>query len=121
MKHRRLIIPPGLTFWQAVQRGYVATIESERYMKWLHTLPCCLTGSRINVTVHHVVGHGLKPIGGKTTDLLAFPIVTELHLPNFAGGLHAIGHKAWEQVWGSQLEFSARTLMQAVYEGVLEL
>jgi len=123
MEIPRFILPPGLTFWQGLQKGYVPLFDSPAYLGWVHSLPCCVTGSRRGVTVHHIVGHGLRGVGEKTSDLLAIPLVAELHLPDYPGGLHAItvGHKAWEARHGSQLEFSARTLLQAVYEGVLTL
>lgn len=114
------ILPPGMSFWQGLQFGYVPTADDPAYIRWLHTLPCCVSGTRHNITAHHVIGHGLKAVGGKTSDYLAIPLSAELHLADFPGGLHR-GHKAWEVRHGSQLEFSARTLLQAVYEGVLKL
>lgn len=116
-------IPPGLTFWQGVQKGYVPLFDCPAYIRWLHTLPCCVSGARKNLTVHHVVGHGLKAVGDKTHDLLAIPLVAELHLPDYAGGIHCslMGWRRWEELHGPQLGFSARTLLQAVYEGVLKL
>lgn len=118
------IIPPGVTWIQALKFGYVKRFDCPAYIEWLHTLPCCVSGSRTNVTAHHVVGHGLKGLGGKTHDLLAIPLVAELHLPDYPGGLHnshAGGHPAWEEKHGSQLNFSALTLLQAIYDGVLVL
>lgn len=115
-----VLIPPGLTFWQGLQKGYVPLFECPRYLAYVATLPCCVSG-RGGVTVHHIVGHGLKAIGGKTHDLLAIPLAADLHLPNYPDGLHTLGHKAWEARFGSQLEFSTRTLLQAVYDRVLRL
>jgi len=113
-----LLIPPGLSFWQAIQRGYLEPLNSPPYLAWVAELPCCVS-SRKPVTVHHIVGHGLKAVGGKVSDFLTIPLAPELHLPDYPGGLHRLGHKAWEERHGSQLDFVARTLLQAVYEGVL--
>lgn len=115
----KAIIPPGCTWIQALKFGYVKLFDVPEYIRWLHTLPCCVSGSREAITAHHVVGHGLKASGGKTHDLLAIPLAAELHLPNYVGGLHCMGHRAWEERHGSQLDYSAMTLLQAVYDGVL--
>lgn len=34
------IIPPGLSFEQALRRGYVGPIRLPGYIKWIKTLPC---------------------------------------------------------------------------------
>ena len=112
-----MIIPPGMSWWQALQAGYVEPKNSDGYLSWLHELPCVVSGSR-DITVHHVVGHGLKPLGGKTSDFLAIPLARTLHQDS-AEALHVMGHKAWEARYGSQLEFSLRSLLQAIHEGRL--
>jgi hypothetical protein len=117
-----LLIPPSMSFWKALQAGLVEPLEDPRYIAWLHTRRCVISGERgKRVTAHHLVGHGLKAVGGKVSDYLAFPLVTYLHLPDYPEGLHKLGHKEWERRHGSQLEFVARTLIEAVYEGVLVL
>lgn len=111
------LIPPGMSFWQACQAGIVRPMRSRPYLAYLHTLPCAVTGSR-NITVHHVIGHGLKAMSSKTDDFLAFPLAAELHQDG-PSAIHVIGSKAWEPLYGSQLEFSLRTLLQAIREGKL--
>lgn len=112
-------IPPGLTFWQALQRGYVPRLESSAYLEWVASLPCCVSGMR-GVEVHHLIGHGVKGNGEKTPDLLAIPLAPALHRTG-PEAIHVIGHRPWEVRFGSQLELAGRTLLQAVYEGVLTL
>lgn len=113
------ILPPGMQFWQGVQFGYVPLFKCPEYIAWLHTLPCVVRGTK-PVTVHHIIGHGLKCVGGKTHDLLAIPLTPELHQDG-KWAIHEIGGRRWEVEFGSQLEFSAKCLLQAVYEGVLKL
>lgn len=114
-----LVFPPQFTFWQAMQRGMVTPMESPEYIRWLHTLPCAVTNTRNQTTVHHVVGHGLKG-ARKTCDFLAFPLEEAYHLPQYPNGIHYMGWKAWEEKHGSQLLYSLQTLLRAVHEGVIE-
>lgn len=106
-----------MTFWQALQGGYVPALQCEAYLSYLRTLPCVITGAPAEP--HHIVGHWMRGSGKRTSDFLAFPLAPELHRADYATGLHHMGHKAWEAQNGSQLEWAARTLLQAVYDGVL--
>lgn len=117
MKLPSYIIPPGMTFWQGFQRGLVKPVSCPAYLEWVATLPCCVTG-RMPVTVHHIIGHGLKGMGSKTSDFLAIPLVPELHQTSDEA-IHVMGSDAWERKYGSQLEYSAQTLLRAIYDGVL--
>lgn len=114
-----LLFPPQLTFWQALQGGLIEPKSSASYIHWLHGLPCAVSNTRKDITVHHIVGHGLKAKGGKTSDFLAIPLTAELHLPNYKTGLHCVGSVAWELAHGSQLIYSLQTLTRALHEGVL--
>lgn len=107
-----------MTWWQALQAGYVVLRDCPGYLAYLHTLPCAVSGNQHEVHAHHVVGHGLKPLGGKTSDFLAFPLSAILHQQG-RDALHVTGHKTWEAKFGSQLEFSLRTLLQAIHDGRL--
>lgn len=113
------IYPPNMSFWQAMQAGMVRPIESESYLSWVRTRPCVITGRP--ATAHHMVGHGLKPNGGKTSDILAFPLCEEYHLPDYPNGLHHMGHKRWEMIHGDQRIYVMQTLVEAIYCGVLKL
>ena len=120
MKTIDLLYPPGLTFWQALQKGMVPRIKSPAYLQFVSTLPCCVSGKR-PVTVHHMVGHGCEGQGTKTSDLLAIPLAPEYHLPQFPEGIHAIGQHKWEERYGDQMVFVAQTLLEAVWRGVLKI
>ena len=113
-----LIYPPNMTFWRAMRCGLITPARSPAYLAFVASLPCCVTGAR-PVTVHHLVGHGIRGAGAKTDDYLTIPLAPELHLPNYPGGLHAIGHHAWEEKHGSQLEYAAMTMIEAIHRGVL--
>lgn len=111
---------PGRTFRQEVMAGLIAPAEDPKYIAWLHTRRCVVSGERgARVTAHHLVGHGVKPIGGKVSDYLAFPLRFDLHVEG-PTALHRIGHKAWEREYGSQLEHVAWTLLEAIHDGVLQ-
>jgi hypothetical protein len=109
-----LLIPPGLSFWQALQRGLVKPIEAPAYLVWVRTLPCCICG-RLGVDAHHIIGGGLKGTGTRTPDFLAMPLCRPDHAE-----LHR-GHVTWETNHGLQMEFAARTMLEAVYRGELVL
>lgn len=115
-----LVIPTGLSFWQALQAGYLPPLQSEKYLDFVRSLPCAVSGSR-PATAHHLVGHGLKPHGGKTSDLLAIPLHYTLHLPEFPNGLHHLGHRQWEKRFEDQRILALQTLVEAIYSGVIKV
>lgn len=118
MKLPRLIFPPQMTFWHAMQAGLIQPVESEDYLAWVRTRPCVLTGGKADA--HHMVGHGLKPNGGKVSDLLTFPLAPKAHRPQFAGSLHHWGSTAWERQYGDQRVFVLQTLVEAIHRGVIK-
>ena len=120
MKTVDLLYPPGLTFWQALQKGMVPQVKCPAYLQFVSTLPCCISGMR-SVTVHHIVGHGQEGQGTKASDFLTIPLGPEFHLPQFPEGIHAIGYREWEKRYGDQMVFVAQTLLEAVYRGVLKI
>lgn len=117
----QLLFPPQMTFWQAFQAGLVEPIKNPAYLAYLHTLPCAVENTRRELTVHHVIGHGLRGHSDKTCDFLAFPLEAKLHLPDYPRALHAMnfGWRRWEEEHGSQLEHALRTLLRAIHEGKL--
>lgn len=114
---REFLYPPDLTFWQALQRGLVPMVEDKDYLAFVASLPCVITGER-PVEVHHTVGHGLKGVGEKVSDYLSFPLSPTLHRTG-KQALHVVGHKAWEELHGNQMEYVGRTLFEAVMRGVI--
>lgn len=114
-----LLIPAGMFFWQAMLAGLVRPIEHEGYLRWVRSRPCVISGKEADA--HHLVGHSLKPVGGKVSDLLVFPLAPELHRPDYTEGLHRLGHKEWERRYGDQRIFVMQTLVEAAHRGVLRL
>jgi hypothetical protein len=105
-------IPPYMTFPQALRAGYVGRIEDRGYMNWVKRQPCCVCGAPAD-DPHHIHGRGFKGMGTKVPDYWTIPLCRahhdELH--------HNVG--LWEDAHGSQFEWVAMTLLQALYEGVL--
>jgi hypothetical protein len=108
------VIPPYLTFKQALTNGYVERMESPVYTRWVKTLRCVSCNAPAD-DPHHPHGSGFKGMGTKVPDWWVIPICRTCH-----DVLHHDVH-AWEEEHGSQLEHTALTLLQAIREGVLHL
>jgi hypothetical protein len=108
------IIPPYLTFKQALSSGYVERMESRAYMDWVKRLRCVCCNAPAD-DPHHPHGAGFKGMGTKVPDWWVIPLCRghhdELH--------HDVA--AWEEQYGSQYEHVALTLLQAVREERLRL
>lgn len=106
------IIPPYLTFKQALMTGYVERMESARYLRWVKTLRCVSCNAPAD-DPHHPHGAGFKGMGTKVPDWWVIPICR---------GCHDDLHRdvlAWEDRHGLQIEHAALTLLQAIREEVL--
>ena len=114
-----IFYPPSMTFWQALQTGRVDVFTSEKYLDFVRGLPCVITGGKAEA--HHLVGHGLKPVGGKVNDLLTFPLAPRMHRPEYAGSLHHLSGAVWEKEHGDQRIYVMQTLVEAVLRGVLRV
>jgi hypothetical protein len=86
----------------------IQRVKSKKYLDYVRSLPCVITGQE-GVHAHHLIGHGEGGMGLKSSDLLAFPLSSELH-----DELHRYGWKAWEEIHGSQWRFVAKTLHEAM-------
>ena len=106
------VIPPYLTFRDALRRGFVGRIENRSYMEWVKGLPC-VSCSQPADDPHHLYGSGYKGMGTKVPDYLTIPVCRNCH--------DALHHNVsgWEEVNGSQWEHAAMTMLQAIYQGVL--
>lgn len=93
----------------------VKTIRSRKYLNYVKSLPCVITGAPAD-DPHHLIGHGQGGMATKACDLFAFPLTREQHT-----NLHNIGWRAWEVAHGSQWRFVAQTLEQAVKDGVIKI
>ncbi|KLV08651.1 DUF968 domain-containing protein [Photobacterium ganghwense] len=87
--------------------------RSEKYLKFVRSLPCVITGQTENVVAHHLIGHGEGKMGGKTHDLFTIPLEANEHRR-----FHD-DPKAWEERHGSQLGYVKATLKRALELGAL--
>ena len=89
--------------------------RSKKYLLWVASLPCCVTGVKYNVIAHHIIDCGLGgTMAGKASDLLAIPLNTVIH-----GELHH-NTRMFEEVH-DQKKFALQTLENAVNAGVLKI
>jgi hypothetical protein len=82
-------------------------IRNKKYLKWVKTLPSCISG-RPSDDPHHIIGVGRGKMGGTDCDLFAMPVTRDEH---------QLIHKAPSEY--EQWKYVAMTLRQAVKEGVL--
>lgn len=72
------IIPPGVTFEQAVRAGYTGRIESEKYIAWIRTLDCDTCRAPGPSDPSHL-DNGFKGTGTKSPDYWAIPECRRCH------------------------------------------
>ncbi len=89
----------------------IKPFRNKKYLKWVRSLPCIMSGRTDNVIAHHIIacqmGGGM---GTKASDLFAIPMNTEEHARLHGGEtIHYIDQKAE----------ALRTIEKAVNEGVL--
>ena len=112
----RLVIddePPAMF----MKRPKELSWRSEKYLKFVRSLPCVVTG-RVGtgsdpVVAHHLIGHGEGKMGGKAHDLFTMPMLASVH--------QEFHHdpKAWEKLHGSQLLYVKQTIKKALdLEGI---
>jgi hypothetical protein len=65
------ILPPGLTFEQAVRAGYTGRIELRAYLDWIKTLPCDTCGKPGPSDPSHL--NSFKGQSTKSPDPFAIP------------------------------------------------
>jgi hypothetical protein len=114
-----LIYPPCFSFWQAMQRGLVQPLRSEKYLAFVRSLPSAISG-KTPCVAHHLVGHGTKGKHTKVSDLMTFALTPQEHR-GAPGALHDLGSVDWEREHGDQRIYVMQTLVEAVYRGVLRL
>lgn len=71
------IIPPGMTFEQALRGGHAGRILSQPYLDWLKTLPCDTCGWGAPSDPSHI--NSFKGMGTKAPDLMAIPQCRNCH------------------------------------------
>ncbi len=91
--------------------------ESEKYLKFVRSLPCVVTGKSSGdydqVVAHHLIGYGEGKMGGKAHDIFTFPISIDEHRK-----LHD-NVTEWEERNGSQLYHVKETIKKAFNLGAL--
>ncbi|WP_417536318.1 DUF968 domain-containing protein [Methylophaga sp.] len=100
-----------------MKRPKQLTWHSEKYLKFVRSLPCCATGRHGTdsdpVVAHHLIGHGEGKMGGKAHDLFTMPMLASVH--------QEFHHdpKAWEAKFGTQLFFVKQTLKRSLDLGCI--
>ncbi|MDQ9130327.1 DUF968 domain-containing protein [Serratia fonticola] len=87
--------------------------ESQPYLQWVKSQPCCCGCGRPADDPHHVIGYGFGGTGTKAGDNLTMPLTRECH-----DELHQ-DVLAWEAKHGSQVVYAAQTLDRAFRLGVI--
>ncbi len=87
--------------------------RSEKYIKFVRSLPCVVTGRTEGIVAHHLIGHGEGKMGGKTHDLFTMPLTADEHRR-----FHD-DPKGWEAKNGSQLMHVKNVLKKALEVGAL--
>lgn len=113
-----LLIPPGMTLMRFMQSGLHRPERIRAYLTWVESLPCSICAQAPPSVAHHLVGMGLKGVGGKVSDLLTMPLCAACHTWAL-DSIHELGHEQWEKRRGPQAQFVMLTLYQALIEGVL--
>ena len=102
------IIPPQLTFEQALRRGYAGRIVLRPYLDWLRALPCSSCGAPPPSDPSHV--NSFKGYGSKSPDPWAIPECRHCH-ESYERGVPDVDQR---------LRMAAIYLLQAIYDGHLQ-
>ncbi|EMK6669896.1 DUF968 domain-containing protein [Vibrio fluvialis] len=89
------------------------TWQSEKYLKFVRSLPCVVTGKTEGVVAHHLILHGEGKMGAKAHDLFTMPLTADEHRK-----FHD-DPKGWEEKYGSQLFYVKQTIKRALNLGGL--
>lgn len=103
------IIPPGMSFEQALRLGYTGEIRLPAYLRWIRKLPCDCGGCRPPSQASHT--NFFKSQKRKGPDPLAIPESAHCHQDYERNGFPD------EQ---RRLARAALYMLQAIYEGKLE-
>lgn len=93
---------------------------SRKYLEYVRTLPCCVTGyAGEGVQAHHIKGYRWltgSSMAKKSSDLTCIPLRHDLH-----NELHNIGWRSFEEKHNmTQLEAMVETILQAEKDGILK-
>ena len=102
------ILPPGLSFEQALRLGYTGRIELRDYLDWVKTLPCAKCGAPPPSDPSHL--NSFKGTATKSPDPWAIPECRQCH-ESYERGPALVDER---------LRIAAVYLLQAIYEGHLQ-
>ena len=86
--------------------------RSKKYLKWIRSHPCVVTGREYDIVAHHIINCGFSGvIGSKVSDLFTIPLNSEIHQQ-----LHH-NPKAFEQRY-DQKRLALEFIDKAISEGV---
>jgi len=87
-----------------------------KYLRWVATLPCVVCGGES--VAHHLIGHGKSGMGTKVSDFETFPLCGHHHTGD--QGIHLLGWRRWEEIYGCQTKHVRRTTEKAKVAGWLK-
>lgn len=85
-------------------------VRNKAYLKWVASLPCSHCGAPSD-EAHHIIGVGEGGMATKACDLLTMPVCRPCHTEIHNHPRH----------WPEQWHFVAKTLQQAIKEGVISV
>jgi len=88
--------------------------KSKAYISLIHTLPCCISGM-YGVSSHHIRHN--TGMGMKSPDWHCIALHYDYH--QGVKGIHTLGTRAWEKIYGSQLDHARKT--QAILSEFIEI
>ena len=83
--------------------------RDKKYLNYIRSLPCCVSGLKVNVHAHHIKGHGT---GVKGSDYGAIPLTSTLHHE-----LHAIGKESFSNKYRVNLWEEAAQCLAIYFTG----
>ncbi len=102
------ILPPALSFEQALRLGYTGRIQLPAYLDWIRTLPCASCGAPPPSDPSHV--DSFKGQGTKSPDPFAIPECRRCH-ERYERGAPQVDER---------IRRAAFYLLQAIYEERLQ-
>lgn len=106
------MIPPSMSFRQALKAGYLGKLHDRAYLDWVKGLNCCACAAPAD-DPHHMWSRGYNAHGSRSPDYFSIPLCRACH-----DDLHR-DVNGWEDRNGQQIEHVALTLLQAIAEGKL--
>jgi hypothetical protein len=91
----------------------IKTARNRKYLDWVKTLPSCISGRPAD-DPHHIIGRGEGGMGTKASDYFAIPLTRDEH-----SELHH-NPNDWEDRYGEQWKFVAKTLETAINTGIIK-